>query len=344
MSELTAVGSYIFCGGFTIGVERHFKVLAHLENGPYGVKTFQLNRPKIPVYLDPKTWPTKNLRGKVDFVYANPPCALFSAAGASVQKGKDNWRTDPRRSCWDDCFGLLEKVEPSALAIESVPLAFKRGREMMDAFAERAHKLGYGITHLLEDARWFGLPQTRKRYMFIAHRYGLPMERINWRPAPTVGEVLGQVTTVGYYTPVRQDHLKLIRKLRPGEPLRAAWERANPPATWARGPRGVKGRPRFCHHRIPADGVMGAYIGDFFIHPTEPRNLSIEEVKAVCGFPEDWKFSHESGAFSEIARGVLPPVADWVARSVAASLQGRKRAAALEAVVVDMRKPEEEQA
>jgi hypothetical protein len=41
-----ALGTYIFAGGFTIGVSKHFNVLAHFEMKP-GLykKTFQANFP-----------------------------------------------------------------------------------------------------------------------------------------------------------------------------------------------------------------------------------------------------------------------------------------------------------
>ena len=42
---MKAIGSHIFAGGFTLGVEKHFDVLAHFEgDGAYGADTFALNR------------------------------------------------------------------------------------------------------------------------------------------------------------------------------------------------------------------------------------------------------------------------------------------------------------
>lgn len=336
--ELTAVGSYIFAGGFTLGVEKHFKILAHLEEGPYGVATFKLNRPKIPVYVGPETWPTSELHGRVNFVYCNPPCALFSVVGKSLRNGKDSWKTDSRRSCFERAFSLLDKIEPDALAIESVPLAFKRGREMLDEMAAHAMKRGYAVTHLLEDAQWYAVPQRRQRYMFIASRYGFNPGPMNWAPPTTVRETLEMVSDPGFHAPLRKEHQKLLKKMKPGDGLRGFWEDANPEEERTRTSQGVMGRPRFCEHRIVLDGTMGAFIGNFYIHPTEHRRLGIRECVALCGFPEDWKFAEDKKGFSELARGVMPNVAEYIARSVATAIHADVPSRP-SVTVLDLRKP-----
>jgi hypothetical protein len=51
---MKAIGSYIFAGGFTIGVKKHFDIEAHLEGDGYGADTFSLNYPEIPVFVGPE--------------------------------------------------------------------------------------------------------------------------------------------------------------------------------------------------------------------------------------------------------------------------------------------------
>ena len=325
--QLTAIGSYIFAGGFTIGVEESFKVLAHMEGGPYGVKTFKLNRPEIPVYQLPTPWPWEQYKG-VNFIYANPPCSPFSVAGRSIYYGKDNWRTDPRMACHDHCFELAYNLNPDAYCVESVPAAFTRGRELFDRRAEEAMSSGYAVTHLLEDARYFGIPQKRKRYMFIAHKHELVMANRNWQPPVPLLPFLNDLPEAGFFSPFKDPaKLELVKHTPQGRGTRGTWLELNPDQDkWQRSATGVKGRPRFCEYRAAPDRPMGAYIGNFVIHPTEHRFLGLEEVKAFCGFPHDWKFHDERKAFSEIARGVLPPVGAWVARSIAQAILSGARA------------------
>lgn len=342
--KFNAVGAYIFAGGFTLGVEQEFNILAHLEGSDYGVATFKKNRPGVPVHPDPLGWPLHDLSGNVQFVYCNPPCAIFSVVGRSIRNGADNWKTDERLQCHHNCFSLLEKLEPDVLAIESVPIAYKRGLELWDKLAAEAKKLGYATTHLFEDAQWFGLPQKRSRYLLVFHRVKLNVERNNWAPAPALMESIGHLRSEpGFFHPVRPDQLPAYEACQQGEGLRTAWERLNPPETWVRGPTGVRGRPRFCEYRARADEPIGAFIGDFVIHPLEHRKLGLEEAKAVCGFPPEFVFDRPGPGFSELARGVMPPVGAWLARSVARSLEEDK-SPKLETTIVDRRSPEKEAA
>jgi len=57
----TAVGAYIFAGGFTLGVREYFDVLCHLEDGPYGIATVRHNLPELPIYIEEPSWPLKDL-------------------------------------------------------------------------------------------------------------------------------------------------------------------------------------------------------------------------------------------------------------------------------------------
>jgi len=61
---------------------------------------------------------------------------------------------------------------------------------MIMELTNKAHKLGYKTTHMLIDGQFAGLNHSRKRFFFIATKYGLSVPRLNFSPAPTTGEVL----------------------------------------------------------------------------------------------------------------------------------------------------------
>jgi len=50
MKKPTALGCQIYAGGFTLGVRRYFRVLAHLELNNYGVSTVARNLPRLPIH------------------------------------------------------------------------------------------------------------------------------------------------------------------------------------------------------------------------------------------------------------------------------------------------------
>lgn len=341
---LKAVGVDIFAGGFTLGVERHFDVLCHLEHGPYGVGTFRLNRPHVPVHHPPSSWPLSELAGRVDFMYANPPCAIVSVAGAGIRHGHaDNWRRDPRTQCIRDVIDAAVVVRPRALALESVTRLYTHAGELVNEQVAKLLSAGYGVTHLLVNVSWHGAHQQRKRYFLLAHLTPLSFERLNYAPPDTLDEVLSEVGDPGWSAPVKPAVAALAARCRPGEGLREVWERDNPPDTWVEGPNGVVGRPRMMEFRLPGDRVAGVFFGDFHWHPRENRRLGLNEAKALCGFPADYQFSHPPGAFSEMARGVMPPMAGWLARQVARSLDGEHAGTVLPGAghvnVHDIRRP-----
>lgn len=316
----TALGAYIFAGGQTVGVSKTFDVLAHFENGNYGVATARRNFPDIPIFTDVETWPVQDYVGKVDWVFCNPPCAVWSAAGKS-HGSSEGWRTDPRLGCYRHCFGLLEQIQPRFMSIESVTNAYKNGKEFLQELEVIAHELSYSVTHVFIDAYFCGVPQNRRRHFFVAHRGRFDIEKPTARHR-TVRDVIGRIRNPGWSRPVREDLVKYLPMIRENEGFRQYWEKDNPPELQVVDPRGfVRGRPRMMEARLPMDRPMGAFIGDFYIHPTEARNLGVNEARALCCYPPDWKLGcPPPSAFSEFARAVLPPVAEWLGVHVSRSL------------------------
>ena len=337
MATYNALGMDIFAGGFTVGVSKHFNVLAHLEEGPYGVKSFKLNYPNVPVVIGTDKWKPfiddlKREHGKIHFQYANPPCAVWSVAGSVMRGGGDAWRKDPRISCWEDCFDAFLHARPHFYACESVTRAYTAGNEFMKKLEKKALNADYSVTHLLIDAQYLGVPQRRKRYFFIAHDRALEFQQPNWGPAETVFEVLSRVKDPGYVSTFKNDlQKKLLKNLPPKVPLRKLWEEemtktVGPEDTWPRESFGVVGRPRMFVHRVHGDQPIGAITGDYFIHPKEDRYLGMNELKVLNGFPEDYQFAGSPGAWASlIARGVCPPVGEWLARNVRNALDANKK-------------------
>jgi site-specific DNA-cytosine methylase len=62
--------------------------------------------------------------------------------------------------------------------------------------------------------------------------------------------------------------------------------------------------------------------GGFYIHPTEDRLFGHKELAYMAGYPHDYKWEGPPSSIgSQIARGVMPPVAEYVARIVKSSIK-----------------------
>lgn len=327
---LRALGAYIFAGAFTEGVKKHFEVKTHLEGSDYGVETAKLNWPDLEVLYPEASWPTGADRrvSELDFIYANPPCAVFSSMGIATTRGQDAWRTDPRLSCWYNAFKLVEDHRPRAFALESVTNAYTKGREVVDELTARALAMGYSATHLLLDAKWTGIPQSRRRFFLVLHRQArLQGYAFNFAPPPTVGETIGPwAADPGYFTVhSRKDWPELVAATPPGERLANTWERLNPGFAERLNVHGkVAGRPSFQDRKLNASETMGAWVGDKFYHPTLNRAIGLNEAKAICGYSPEFRVAPKDlkQFGSLLARAVMPPVGAWLANAVRVTLEG----------------------
>lgn len=313
-----AIGAWIFAGGFTWGVLDQFDVGCVLEETNYGVATARANMPEVPIRVGVENWKVDELaREPWDLIYGNPPCAAWSQAGGAVF-GRD-WRDDPRIDCTRRHFTLLEKIRPKFWVWESVPRAFEAGREFVDALTTRALDAGYSVTYLLHDAQYLGLSQRRPRFFFVAHRVGFepePPDFVNTMPGVEALRRMNDIGEIDVKFPA--DLEAILPDIRPGESIRKAWERANPnPVLNARGQ--ISRRPSFAHHRVRSTGPTNTVAGFMLVHPTENRCLTTTEQQQLCGFPATYEFQG-SGKLSQIARGVCPTVARWLARGIATSL------------------------
>lgn len=326
----TALGAYIFAGGFTLGVRRYFDVMAHLEESDYGVETARRNLPGLPIHYGPGKWPIEALKDgpEIDFLYGNPPCAAWSVAGYTKTRGTDKWRTDPRVECTVRHFGLLKALRPKVWAWESVTQAYTRGWEFVSTLAREAADLGYSSSFVLHDVQWMGLPQVRKRFFMVCHRIDVPWQAPNWAPPPTPPEVLREARSGDEQLHrdgpmfLRNFPPEVLAHVKPGERLAKYWERAIGGADeskWTRKENGdVLGRPSFGHYRLPVDRPGGAVVGYNLVHPVEHRFLSVAEMQVLSGFPRDFIFTPTSAAkrAAECARGVCPPAGEWLANQI----------------------------
>lgn len=325
MKDFTALGAYIFAGGFTLGVSKHLRVLGHLEEGDFGVATSRLNFPELPIWVGEETWPLLDLRAEgVDLLYANPPCSAFSSARyGNRSNGAQRWQDHPTIHCIPRTMDIARQIEPQVVVWESVTGAWTRGREMLDEFAEEFTGRGYAVTHMLTDGLAHGMAQRRRRYLFWAHRVELDFgePRIEWR---TAREALAGITP-DWTERVSEMTAKLWAKAEPGGTPRDTITQAEREELKA---MGVTGLPSFTKKRLDPDAPAPTVAGIArHMHWDEPRNLSNAEHAALCGYPPTFRFAcSPSQVQREMARAVLPPVGEYVGRVVRAGLEAREPA------------------
>jgi site-specific DNA-cytosine methylase len=138
--------------------------------------------------------------------------------------------------------------------------------------------------------------------------------------------------------------LSAVKKVNAGDTMREVWDRIHEGKeinmrVESTGRRFVVGRPSFKNVRLDPDRVSPVIAGTNMIHPTEPRHLSIGEMKAFCGYPRDWVLEKGQGheLWNLFTRAVMPPIGNWIGGLVAQALDANKKAK-VEANTVDLRK------
>lgn len=128
--------------------------------------------------------------GELDIFDGSPPCDSFSTAG----KRSALWSTvkqysDERRQRTDDLFfeytRLVAGLRPKVFVAENVSGMLKgtaKGYFKMVLAALRS--LGYRVEARLLDAQWLGVPQARKRVIFIGVREDIGLGPVFPKPLP----------------------------------------------------------------------------------------------------------------------------------------------------------------
>jgi DNA (cytosine-5)-methyltransferase 1 len=128
--------------------------------------------------------------GTIDLLAGGTPCQSFSVAGKRA--GLD----DPRGNLTIEFARLADRLRPLWLVWENVPgvLSIDAGRTF-GAFLGLLVQLGYGIAYRVLDARYFGVPQRRRRVFVVGHLG-------DWRRAAAV--LLERSSLSGYPPPRRE--------------------------------------------------------------------------------------------------------------------------------------------
>lgn len=320
----TALGAYIFAGGFTLGVKKHFNVVGHLEDGDFGVETVKRNQPGFPIFTDRLAWPIDRYADKVDFIYGNPPCVSWSPAGVSESKrlagGNFQYDNDERTNCAKFMFELLFQIRPKVYVWESVVNASIAGRPLVNSFIKRANETGYAVSEVFLNGLHCGIAHHRRRWFFVVHRVGFTPEKPMVK-GKTVQEAIGHLIDPGRNIDIDRwkatPGFELLKLTPPGAGAMDGWRAWKEQEGKKVDLDGKTFKPGFLMTRAPWTKPCGVPIGNRYFHPFEDRHLSVLEIQLICGYPEDYTFCEKlDTAYKEITQAVMPPVGDWLGKQV----------------------------
>ena len=175
----TLVDLFSGAGGFSHGFEMAgFRTIAGVDMHADSMATFGRNHAEAKVVqTDISTITGADLagmlglaRGELDCLVGGPPCQGFSKCLAA--RAMDPKRLgDPRNYLYRHFMAFVARLRPRAVVIENVPDILRRnngsfGRAILESFTD----LGYAVEARVLNAADYGVPQFRKRAIFIAGR------------------------------------------------------------------------------------------------------------------------------------------------------------------------------
>lgn len=161
------------CGGFSLGFERAgFDVLLGIDVWSDALKTFAHNHKRSKTLLSDlsQTNPSdteKLLDGNsVDVIIGGPPCQGFSVAGKRIVD-------DIRNKLYKNFVNFVAHFKPKAFVMENVPNILSIGKGMVkQAILDDFNALGYTVEYKILTASDYGVPQNRRRALFVGFRNG----------------------------------------------------------------------------------------------------------------------------------------------------------------------------
>ena len=251
------------------------------------------------------------LTRELDILDGSPPCTPFSVAGLREKSwGVSYAHTgDTKQQITTDLFSeyirLASEIKPKVVIAENVHGLIRGAtKAYFKQFMASFYKAGYLPRAYDVDAADFGVPQSRRRIIIIAVRRDLPLPKNPLKKATkrmTVRDALaGVVNTpeeIAVATPaVDTAQHAVIPYIKPGHSQKTIDGRGF-----------AKRRHRWDR---PAYTLLAS--SDTY-HPDENRNLTINELKRLGGFPDDYWFPSRHAAVIRIGNAVAPPMMKHIA-------------------------------
>jgi DNA (cytosine-5)-methyltransferase 1 len=189
----TVISAFAGCGGSSLGYSfAGYRELLAVEWDDNAVETFKLNFSDVPVYhgdiaklsVEQVLEMTGLKPGELDVFDGSPPCQGFSTAGKRVMD-------DPRNQLFREYVRLLQGLQPKVFVMENVSGMVKGKMKLV--FVEILKELkacGYRVKACLLNAKFFNVPQSRERMIFIGVRDDLAIE-------PSHPKAVSQPTAIG---------------------------------------------------------------------------------------------------------------------------------------------------
>ncbi len=331
------------CGGLDLGMKfAGFDIVFANDSDNDCVKSHALNFKDVFCFrkdieeLTNEEIETNCSSSEIDVVVGGPPCPPFSKS-RFYRKEMPRAFDDPSgRSTIENYFRVIDLVRPRAFVMENVHgLAYKVHKEAFNYIKENSKKLGYKINFDVLNAADYGVPQVRKRLFIVGVNNSLDYyfpKKTHQEAAEgfsqngikkwvTAGNVLLDLPSAsehdlpGHFAGGK--HHELLKEVPPGDNyLYFTEERGYPSPVF-------KWRSRYWSFLLklspdkPSWTIQARRSNNMGPFHWNNRILTIDEVKRLQTFPDDWQLS---GTIEKQWRQIGNAVPPLLAQKIGSSL------------------------
>jgi len=281
-NHLKAVDLFCGCGGMSLGFKRAgFDIVSGFDNWKPAIEVYQQNFNHDSHLIDIKSPKAINIINKYspNLIVGGPPCQDFSSAGTNNLAGK-------RATLTTIFFNLICCILPNYFVFENVPRIKQSEIYIRSKNNLKSHD--YGLTEIIIDACYCGVPQNRKRLFLIGKHKGsddflaTAINNLTSDYPMTMRNYFGESLGIDYYFRIPTNYSK-----------RAVYSINEPCKTIRAVDRPIP--PNYKKH--PSDPV---YVTD------NVRTLSVIERSYVQTFPRDFYFSGTKTDLNQMIGNAVP--------------------------------------
>jgi DNA (cytosine-5)-methyltransferase 1 len=305
-------------------------------------------------------------KGQLDVLVGGPPCQGFSVY--NHQRGLH----DKRSSLYREYLRVVDGLQPNWVVLENVTgMTSAGGGAAVDAIISGLRALGYEVAPQILRAEEFGVPQERRRIVFVGNRLGLPAvcpratHGPGLHPFITVRDAIGDLPMlengqeIGIATYASEPRCKFQSDLRGGSnsvtnhsaarlskvnlerlkhiPQGGSWR----DIPFDLLPAGMKRAKRSDHTkrygRLSWQGLASTILTKCdphwgaYFHPEQDRTLTVREAARLQSFPDWFEFKGSRTDQYVQVGNAVPPL---LGRAIADAISRAREGVELEHVLV----------
>lgn len=344
--QIEAIDLFCGVGGLTYGIQKSgIKVVAGLDLDESCKYAFEINNNTKFIHKDIKNTEPEELmnlysENSIKLLMGCAPCQPFSRH----QKDKKNRNKHKDWGLLYEFVRLIKGINPEIVSMENVPQLARE--KVFKDFTKQLEELGYKCNYSIIDASDYGVPQYRRRLLFLGYKERKVefIKKTHEFEKVSVREALGKLPIIKAGEQDKKDLIHKAANLTKINLERIRYSR--PGGTWEEWPENLLPK---CYKKKTGQTYTTVYgrldpkkpantiTTQFFSYGTgrhghyeQDRALSLREGAILQGFPNDYIFVENNEKIlntvigRQIGNAVPPKLGEIIGESILKGLEGVK--------------------